>query len=140
MPKVLRIVLSVFAGLVLGSVVNMALITVSGKVIPPPTGADVTTMEGLKASLHLFEPRHFLFPFLAHALGTLVGAFAAAMLAPQSAKLCAYIVGAVFLLGGVANVMMLPAPVWFCAVDLLFAYVPAAWLGLMLASKLRKPS
>ena len=68
MPKFLRIVLAVVAGLVLGSVVNMALIMVSGKVIPPPAGADVSTMEGLKASLHLFEARHFVFPFLAHAL------------------------------------------------------------------------
>ncbi|TGL88194.1 hypothetical protein EHQ68_10195 [Leptospira congkakensis] len=49
------------------------MIKVSGKIILPPKGADVTTMEGLKASIHLFEPEHFLFPFLAHALGTLVG-------------------------------------------------------------------
>jgi hypothetical protein len=58
----------------LGSIVNMALIMLSGKVIPPPTGADVTTMEGLRAALHLFEPKHFIFPFLAHAVGTFVGA------------------------------------------------------------------
>ena len=51
----------------------MGLIMLSGKVIPPPAGSDVATMEGLKASLHLFEPKHFVFPFLAHALGTLVG-------------------------------------------------------------------
>jgi hypothetical protein len=52
MSKILRILLAVVVGFVLGSVVNMALIMVSGKVIPPPAGADVTTMEGLKASLH----------------------------------------------------------------------------------------
>jgi hypothetical protein len=53
MPKLLRIVLAVVLGFVAGSIVNMGLIMISGKVIPPPAGADITTMEGLKASLLL---------------------------------------------------------------------------------------
>jgi len=136
MPKFLRIVLAVLAGLVLGSVVNMALITVSGKVIPPPAGADVSTMEGLKASLHLFEARHFVFPFLAHALGALVGAWVASLLAPGQAPIPAYVVGGFFLVGGIANAFMLPAPVWFTLVDLLLASLPAAWLGQALAKRM----
>ena len=136
MPRFLRMLLAVVVGFVLGSVVNMALIAVSGKVIPPPAGADVTTMEGLKASLHLFEARHFIFPFLAHALGTLVGALVACWLAPGKSSSAAYIVGGLFLLGGIANTFMLPAPAWFVAVDLLLAYLPAAWLGQALAKGL----
>ena len=31
--------------------------------------------------MHLFEPKHFLFPFLAHALGTFAGAWLAAFIA-----------------------------------------------------------
>ncbi len=129
MPRVLRLVLAVVAGFAAGSVVNMALIMVSGQVIPPPAGADVTTMEGLKAALPLFQPKHFVFPFLAHALGTLVGAIVAVALSPQRAPGPAFVVGGLFLLGGIANVFMLPAPAWFNAVDLLFAYIPTAWLG-----------
>ena len=136
MSKVLRVILAVVVGFVAGSVVNMALITFSGKVIPPPTGADVTTMEGLKASLHLFEPRHFIFPFLAHALGTLVGALVACWLTPGKSPVPAYIVGVLFLLGGIANTFMLPAPGWFIATDLLLAYLPAAWLGQALAKRI----
>lgn len=135
MGKFFRVLLAVVLGLVVGSVVNMGLIMVSGKVIPPPAGADVTTMEGLKASLHLFEAKHFVFPFLAHALGTLFGAFVATLIAPGKSAIPAYIVGGLFLLGGIANVVMLPAPVWFSAVDLLFAYLPAAWLGNVLANR-----
>jgi hypothetical protein len=92
----------------------------------PPAGADVKTMEGLKASLHLFEPRHFLFPFLAHTLGTLVGAYTAARLALARAAVAAWTVGGLFLLAGLANVLMLPAPAWFSAADLLPAYLPMA--------------
>jgi hypothetical protein len=134
MVKFVRVLLAVLAGLVVGSAVNMGLIMFSGRIIPPPPGADVTTMEGLKASMHLFEARHFVVPFLAHALGTLAGAFVAGMLAPGKRAGPAYVVGGLFLLGGIANVVMLPAPAWFSAVDLLLAYLPAAWLGQALAA------
>ncbi|MGZ8272415.1 MAG: hypothetical protein ACXWUM_00780 [Burkholderiaceae bacterium] len=136
MSSWLRVVLAVVLGIVVGSVVNMALITVSGKVIAPPAGADVTTTEGLKASMHLFEPRHFIFPFLAHAVGTFVGAFVAALVAPGRSMMVALVVGSFFLLGGIASVFLLPAPLWFSVVDLLFAYLPAAWLGRRVAMRL----
>ncbi|HEV3003176.1 MAG TPA: hypothetical protein VGX78_01890 [Pirellulales bacterium] len=142
MVRLLRGLLAVILGSVIGNVINFGLILVSGKVIPPPAGADVTTVEGLKASLHLFEPRHFVFPFLAHALGTLAGALAAGLLAPGKSAVPAYVVGGLFLLGGITNVVILPAPIWFCAVDLVFAYLPAAWLGQSLAARVlsaRKP-
>lgn len=138
MPRFLRMLLAVVLGFAVGSGVNMALIVLGGKVVAPPAGADVATMEGLKASLHLFEPRHFLFPFLAHALGTLVGALVAALLAPARSATPAYVVGGLFLLGGIANAFMLPAPAWFNALDLLLAYGPAAWLGLALAQRIAR--
>jgi len=136
MTKFLRMSLAVLLGLIVGSAVNMGLILISGKVIAPPVGADVTTTEGLKASLHLFEIRHFIFPFLAHALGTLSGAVVAGLLAPSRSAIPAYVVGGFFLFGGVASVFMLPAPAWFCALDLLLAYIPTAWFGQFLAIRI----
>lgn len=56
---------------------------VSSSIIPPPIGVDNTTVDGLKTGIHLFLPKHFLFPFLAHALGTFVGALLAALIALQ---------------------------------------------------------
>lgn len=137
MRNLLRVLFAIVLGLVVGSVVNMALITVSGKVIAPPVGADVATMEGLKASMHLFEPKHFLFPFLAHALGALAGAFVAALLAPNRSLVPPMVVGALFLAGGIANVIMLPSPMWFTLVDLFLAYLPTAWLGSKLAARVQ---
>jgi hypothetical protein len=81
MSPIIRNILAVIAGIMLGMIVNMGIITISSSIIAPPEGVDVTDMESLKASLHLFEPRHFIFPFLAHALGTLVGAFVVARIA-----------------------------------------------------------
>ena len=133
MNPTLRNILAVVAGIVVGSIVNMGLISVSGTAIPPPAGADVTTTEGLRASMHLFEPRHFVFPFLAHALGTLAGAAVATWLGATRTFRLAMIVGLVFLAGGIAAVMMLPSPLWFNALDLLAAYIPMAWIGWKLA-------
>lgn len=63
MNPIIKNILAVIAGIVIGSMVNMGIIMVSGSIIPPPQGADVTTMEGLKASMHLFGPQHFYFSF-----------------------------------------------------------------------------
>ncbi|KAA9333676.1 hypothetical protein [Adhaeribacter soli] len=133
MNPTLRNFLAFVAGLVLGSFVNMGIISISGSIIPPPAGADLTTTEGLKASMHLFGPQHFLFPFLAHALGTFVGAFVAAWFAAANKMRLAIGVGLFFLVGGVASVFMLPSPIWFAVVDLALAYIPMAYLAGKLA-------
>jgi hypothetical protein len=134
MNPIVKNIIAVIAGFILGSIINMSLITVSGSIIPAPNGADVTTLEGLTATIHLFEPKHFLFPFLAHALGTLGGAFVAAKIAANHKLKFAMSIGFLFLAGGIANIMMLPSPLWFTLVDLVGAYLPMAFVGFRLAS------
>lgn len=129
MNPILKNTLAIIAGFVLGSIVNMGIIMISGSIIPPPEGADVTTMEGLLESMHLFEPKHFILPFLAHALGTLTGAFLAAKIASNHKMKFALAIGLLFLAGGIANVIMLPSPLWFSIVDLAGAYIPMAYLA-----------
>jgi hypothetical protein len=141
MKTFLRSLLAVLLGIILGSAVNTALILASPQVIPPPAGVDVNNVESMRASIHLFEPKHFLFPFLAHALGTLVGATVAGLVAASRRMAFALGLGMFFLLGGIAAAFMIPAPKWFLAVDLLLAYLPMAWLGGTLAGRLRgKPT
>lgn len=67
----------------------------------------------------LLEAKHFVFPFLAHALGTFAGAFLAATLAASHKMKFALGMGVVFLLGGITAVFLPPtAPLWFKALDL----------------------
>lgn len=129
MHLIIRNSLAVIAGVIIGSVVNMGIIMISGSIIPPPEGADITTMEGLKASLHLFEPRHFIFPFLAHALGTFVGAWFAALIAANHKLKFALGIGIFFLIGGIANTFILPSPVWYTIIDLVGAYIPMGYFA-----------
>jgi hypothetical protein len=133
MSSTIRNILAVVAGLFVGSAVNMGLIMIGPSVIPPPAGLDMTTPEGLKAAMPLLEARHFIFPFLAHALGTLVGAWLAAKLGGSHQMRLALGIGVLFLLGGIAAARMVPAPGWFIALDLIAAYLPMAALGGWLA-------
>ncbi len=129
MNSTVKNILAVVAGFIGGSAVNMGIIMISGSVIPPPEGADVTTMEGLVASMHLFEPKHFIMPFLAHGLGTFAGAFLAFWIAASHKLKFALTIGLFFLLGGTANAFMLPAPTWYNILDLTMAYFPMACWG-----------
>jgi len=135
MNPTIKNIIAVVAGLILGSAVNMGIIMISGSIIHPPEGADVTTTEGLKASMHLFQPKHFIFPFLAHALGTFVGAVVAVLIAASHKTKISVGIGIVFLAGGIANVMMLPSPTWFSVLDLTVAYIPMSYLAIRLAVK-----
>lgn len=138
MPPLLRNLLALVLGLGIGGSVNMALVTLGPVLIAPPAGADMTTPQGLAAAMPLLGPQHFIFPFLAHALGTFAGALVAWWIAASHPALWAYAVGVVFLAGGIAASTMIPAPGWFIALDLLLAYLPMAWVAAWMGSSRRK--
>ncbi|MFD0962695.1 hypothetical protein [Pseudofulvibacter geojedonensis] len=135
MSPIVKNILAVIVGIVIGGMFNMGLIMISGSIIPPPGGVDPSNMESLKANIHLFEAKHFIFPFIAHALGTLVGAFLTTKIAATNHLKMALIIGFWFLLCGIMAANMLPAPMWFNALDLIVAYIPMAFLGYKLARK-----
>ena len=74
-----------------------------------------------------------------HALGTLAGALTASVIAASyRAQIAAYAIGAVFLVGGIAASLMIPAPAWFIALDLVVAYLPMAWLGMRIGTRIQR--
>lgn len=133
-PKV-KLVLAVIAGLVIGGIVNFGTIMLGPQILEYPEGMDFTNEESFKAKAHLLTGVHFMWAFLAHALGAFVGGLVAAKIAPQNKVKYALFVGVFFLIGGIKMVMDIPAPGWFVALDLIMAYIPMAWLGGKLGSK-----
>jgi hypothetical protein len=129
MNPIIKNILAVIAGAVVGSAVNMGIIIISSSIILPPEGVDNTNMESLKAGMHLFQPKHFLFPFLAHALGTFAGATLAAIIAANRKMLFAFVIGVFFLAGGITNILTLPSPLWFTILDLVVAYIPMGYMA-----------
>lgn len=134
---IVRNVLAIVLGFVAGSIVNMGLVVGGTALVPPPEGMNPMDAESVKAHIHLFTPANFAVPFLAHALGTLVGALVAFLVAATRRSLFAFIVGGLFLVGGIAAAFMIPAPGWFLALDILVAYLPMAWLATAIGDRLR---
>lgn len=129
MSRVLRNVAAVVVGFLVASMVNMGIIAVGGSLIPPPANADMTTAAGIREAMPRMTPVQFLMPFLAHALGTLAGALAAAVTAGSHKMKFALAIGVLYLIAGIAMVTMVGGPFWFIAADLVFSYLPMAWLG-----------
>jgi hypothetical protein len=131
---ILRNALGIIVGVIVGGAVNGGLVVIGPMVIPPPAGVDMTTVEGMSAGMDLLGPEHFAVPFLAHALGTLVGGLVAYFVAASQKPLAVYFIGVLYLIGGIVASTMIPAPAWFIVLDLVVAYLPMAWLALKLGS------
>jgi len=126
-------VVAVLVGLFVGAFINGGIINISGEIIAPPVGANLKTMEGLIQAMPLMEPKHFIMPFLAHALGTLIGAILCSIIARSKQLALSLSIGLAFFIAGFMMVLQLPAPLWFDLVDLIFAYFPMAYVGYLLS-------
>jgi len=128
MKTIIKNILVFLGGWFCGSVVNMGLIIVGNHLIPVADG-----MNPMNATM--WEIKYFLFPFLAHAIGTLSGAFIVAKYTVSYHLILAICIGIFFLLGGIFMVFIMPAPVWFIVADLSLAYIPMGWYGWQLSGQ-----
>ena len=134
--KIVRNIIGVVAGILIGSFVNMFIVELGPKFFPLPAGVNLTTEEGLKAGMAFMHPEYFIAPFLAHAIGTLVATFIAALIAVDRRKIITRVISLLYLAGGAYMVAILPSPMWFNLLDLIVAYVPMGMLGYWLATKI----
>ena len=122
-----RNVIGFIVGYLAGSVVNFALIMFNTVLMP--AGTTFTTPEGVNAAMGQLGAINFAIVFLAHALGAFVGALVAASIAASHKFPIALATGVLFLIGGIYAAAVIDAPIWFEAVDILFAYIPFAYFG-----------
>ena len=137
MNPIIKNILAVIIGWLGGSVINMGLIQIGHELIPIE-GIDPNDMNALAAVMPTLEFEYFIFPFLAHALGTLSGATIAGIIAASHKLKFSLGIGGLFLLGGIVVNYMIPGPTWFEVTDIVFAYLPMAWLGGKLAGKIAR--
>ena len=122
MKGILKNILVFIVGFILGSSVNMGFVITGNQLIPYTDGVN-------PIDATMWELKYFLFPFLAHSVGTFVGAFIVARYTASYHLVLSLSVGVLFLIGGISMVFIMPAPLWFIVVDLLLAYIPMGWLG-----------
>ncbi len=135
MKTTVRNILAIIIGWFIGSAINMGLIE-AGHTLIPIEGLDPNDMKALAKVMPTLSAKYFIFPFLAHALGTLIGAIVAGWIAASHKMKFSLAIGVLFLLGGIAVSFMLPAPIWFIACDIIIAYIPMAFIGGKIAKKI----
>lgn len=135
MHPILRNILAVVAAWIAGSIVNMGLVQL-GHIVFPLEGLDPNDMEAMVKAAPTLDDKHFIFPVIAHALGTFVGAMVAVLLAAGHHMKFAWLIGGLFFMGGIMVNFMIPGPIWVAIIDISLAYFPMTWLGGTLGMKL----
>lgn len=121
---------------VLGGVITAGLVVLAGERLntwryPLPEGIEPTDREAMVAHVETLPTGAFTGVLLAWAAGAIAGAFVAARLSPDKKAFCGWIVGGVMLAGALANLFLLPHPVWMM-VSTPLVFVGGAWLGIRL--------
>lgn len=135
MHPVVRTILAILGGAIIGGILNSLIVQMGPSLVGVPEGVNVNDLESIKANIHKYSFIQMMVPFLAHALGTLVGAFIAAKIAVAHFKLIGWVIGVFYLMGGIAAVYLIGGPTWFIVLDLVVAYIPMGLLGVKLAGK-----
>ncbi len=121
----LRTVLAVPTGLIVGGIVISFVQVAAITLLPAP--------EGVPTDRALIEPgdipaANMVLVLVAWAAGAFLGGGTAARIARQAKRRLALIVGAFFLIAGVYNMATIPSPLWFWVVGILL-FLPSAHLG-----------
>ena len=135
MGSVVRSTLAVIAGFVVASLVMMAVESLNGRMLYPELGRLAEGMTDRDAIRNLMANAPFgalLVVLVGWALASLVGGWVTARIATNSPAGHGLVLGALLTLGGIANNLMIPPPIWFWVVGLV-VFIPAAYAGARLA-------
>lgn len=75
MKDILRSILAFLLAIVVAYLITTTIIIFGHEIIPVPEGMNTNDFESIKSNFHLFKTKHFIFPLLAHAVGTFISAF-----------------------------------------------------------------
>lgn len=123
----IRNIAAVIAGLVVGMIVNMALIQLNTVFFPLPEGVDMTDTAQMREVVQGMPAAAWILVIAAHLSQAFVGGWVAARFGASNPMMLALIVGLLSLVGGFANAIMLSTPAWTW-IEMPF-YPVLAWLA-----------
>jgi hypothetical protein len=126
-------VLAVLAGAIVAGVLISVVEGISSAVYPPPPGLDLNNPEALRQYIDRLPIGAFLFVLAAWAVGPFAGAYVAARLVRRARMAHGLIVGALFLIAGVLNMLMIPHPIWMWVAGIAI-FIGCSYLGARLAA------
>jgi hypothetical protein len=132
MPPILRSILAVLAGIIVGFVVVAALEFLDTTLFPLPAGLDLHDTAAMKQAMAHAPLAALILVLVGWGISALLGSWVAARIARAPKVLHGMIVG-IFLLGAaITDMLEFPHPVWFWICGLLI-FLPASYIGSGLA-------
>ncbi|MBT8103062.1 MAG: hypothetical protein KJO95_08850 [Gammaproteobacteria bacterium] len=123
---------NIAAGLA-GVVIAIALVwlieMIGHSVYPPPADLDFADPDAMRAYIATLPIGAFAFVGGAWFIATLVGTSVACRIGGAKPLIFAIVVGGLMLLATLANLIMIPHPLWFSSISVL-GIILAAWLGM----------
>ncbi len=123
----LRNIAAVIFGLIVGSIVNLALLQLNLVLFPLPEGVELEDTERMREVVQGMPPKAWVLILAAHLGQAFVGGWFAARLGKSHPLRLALIVGSLSLVGGMANAILLATPAWTWA-EMPF-YLVFAWVA-----------
>ncbi|MDB4439285.1 hypothetical protein OAH05_00575 [bacterium] len=121
------------AGLVAGVLTVAIIESVSSFLYPVPENFDPTNLDHMKAFIDSLPAPAYIIDLFAHFLGGLTAGFVARLIVKEPWTIGTVQLGALFTCAGIANLIVIPHPIWFAMIDI-SVYLPAAYLGARLAA------
>ena len=122
--KILAVVAGVISGWVIVALGNV----ISSRIFPAPLDMDYTDKVALKAFIDGLPLSAFLLMVLIWPVSVFAGAWITGKMAKDNWQKLCIITGVVLLLANIANMFVIPQPLWMNITAILM-YVPLAYLG-----------
>lgn len=121
-------ILAVAVGAVIAGLVVMLVQSIGHQVYGAVSEADMQDPEAMAELVASMPAGALWFVVASYAAGSFVGGLVAAFIGRSVQLRLALMVGVLFLIAGIMNLVAIPHPLWFSIVSLL-VFLPAAWLG-----------
>lgn len=131
----LKKILAVVAGIIVGSICVWAVETLNHVLYPYPEGMKPGDMEGFKAYIETLPFLGKFMVIIGYALGALVSGFIATKISKDGKPTAALICGVIFLFFTIYNMTVLPTPIWFWILGILVWILVLAGYKLALNKK-----
>ena len=122
--NIFAILLAIFAA----SIITFSIIVLGHSIVPTPDGIDTNNFESIKSNFHLFQAKHFLFPLLAHVLGTFVSSYLLSRFAKTYKFWFAIGIGIIFMLASLSLSLRIGHLNWIGIIEIA-QYIPVSVLG-----------
>lgn len=134
--KFVRILFAMLAGVFVAALFIYASQALTQMLLPANMGFD-TKMRGIYQYISLREQLYVLIPILlSYVLGALAGGMFAGIISRDGDRSASMLTGFVLLIFGLITLLNFSYPLWFWIASLLL-YLPFAWLGSVLAEKVK---